>query len=77
MTFLRSDFGSRGFALSRGEGNIHTLSALGKALGFEVIEVPAVRVDGEPVSSSRIRALLAAGRREEGERLMAFPAEDI
>lgn len=61
----------------RGEGNIRTLSALGKALGFEVIEVPAVRVDGEPVSSSRIRALLAAGRREEGERLMAFPAEDI
>ena len=61
----------------RGAGNIHILAALGEALGFEVTEVPAVGMDGEPVSSSRIRALFAAGRREDGERLMAFPAEDI
>ena len=42
-------------------------------MGFDVIEVPAVTVDGESVSSSRIRALLSQGRREEAERLLAFP----
>ena len=57
----------------RGAGNIQILKKLGGEMGFDVIEVPAVTVDGESVSSSRIRALLSQGRREEAERLLAFP----
>lgn len=38
------------------------LAALGGELGFEVEIVPEMRVNGESVSSSRIRELLAQGR---------------
>lgn len=53
-----------------GSGNVSALTRLGAALGFEVIEVPAVMMDGEPVSSTRIRALMAAGETEKARRLM-------
>lgn len=42
-------------------GNVASLRAAGAALGLEVATVPAVMLDGEPVSSTRVRAALAAG----------------
>jgi|WetSurMetagenome_2_1015567.scaffolds.fasta_scaffold393614_2 riboflavin kinase / FMN adenylyltransferase len=43
--------------------------------GIEVEFVRAVRVDGHPVSSSRIRSAIAEGRLEEAEALMGRPFE--
>lgn len=60
-----------GFALGRGRaGTVEVLRAIGAARGFAVEAVPLVEVDGAPVSSTRIRALLAAGRVDEAERLL-------
>jgi len=51
------------FALGRGRaGNVERLRGIGKARNFEVEAVPLLVLDGAPVSSSRIRALLAEGR---------------
>ena len=44
-----------------GAGNTETLRALGAELGFEVFEMPVVLMDGEKVSSTRIRAALQNG----------------
>jgi riboflavin kinase/FMN adenylyltransferase len=45
----------------RGAGTIGTLRALGSEMGFEVFETPVVLLDGEKVSSTRIRAALERG----------------
>ncbi|HEX7050241.1 MAG TPA: bifunctional riboflavin kinase/FAD synthetase [Longimicrobiales bacterium] len=48
--------------LGRGRsGDIDVLRRLGRELGFGVDVVPAVCLDGEPISSSRIRQALEAG----------------
>lgn len=44
-----------------GAGNMNTLRALGAASGFAVYEVPFVSLDGEKVSSTRVREALAKG----------------
>jgi riboflavin kinase/FMN adenylyltransferase len=50
------------FRFGRGrEGDISTLRSLGAILGFEVVAIPAVTLEGEPVSSSRVRDALARG----------------
>lgn len=60
-----------GFALGRGRtGNVERLSAIGREHGFTVEAVPLVAWDGGPVSSTRIRALLAEGRVAEAARLL-------
>jgi riboflavin kinase/FMN adenylyltransferase len=60
-----------GFALGRGRaGTVDRLRAIGAAHGFEVESVPLVMTDGAPVSSTRIRALLADGRVAEAARLL-------
>ncbi|MCX6349665.1 MAG: riboflavin biosynthesis protein RibF [Candidatus Aureabacteria bacterium] len=51
-----------GFRFGRGrEGTVASLRRMGADFGFRVREVPAVRVDGRRVSSTRIRSLLARG----------------
>jgi riboflavin kinase/FMN adenylyltransferase len=45
----------------KGAGTIETLRELGGRHGFEVALIDDVRVDGERVSSTKIRELLAAG----------------
>jgi riboflavin kinase/FMN adenylyltransferase len=66
---LRARFGmgdllighDHGFGRGR-EGGVDTVRALGAAAGFRVDVVPPVcAADGQPVSSSRIRAAVAAG----------------
>jgi riboflavin kinase/FMN adenylyltransferase len=51
-------------------GTVKDLKRLGSRLGFEVHSIGAVTVEGEVVSSSRIRELLTAGRAKEAARLL-------
>jgi riboflavin kinase/FMN adenylyltransferase len=60
------------FGRSRG-GNIAVLEALGARLGFAVETVAPVALDGEPVSSSRVRALLQSAQPRAAARLLTRP----
>lgn len=42
-------------------GNVEMLKELGGRLGFETLEIPAVSVDGEVISSTRIRQAVEEG----------------
>lgn len=57
----------------RGQGDITLLQGLGEELGFSVSIAARVEVDGAPVSSSRIRTLVAEGRVREAGRLLGRP----
>jgi riboflavin kinase / FMN adenylyltransferase len=60
------------FALGRGRsGSLDVLRDIGERHGWSLHVVQPLRVDGEVVSSSRIRHLLAAGRRAEAAELLA------
>jgi riboflavin kinase/FMN adenylyltransferase len=54
-------------------GNVATLAAFGAQLGFEAETVGAVTLDGEPVSSTRIRAALKTGDPRTAARLLTRP----
>jgi riboflavin kinase/FMN adenylyltransferase len=54
-------------------GKVDTLRALGPDHGFDVTIVAPCTVDGAPVSSSRIRQLLASGHVEEANHLLGRP----
>lgn len=59
------------FALGRGrEGNMARLKEIGAQVGFTVQAVPPLVLDGEVVSSTRIRAVLAAGDVVQASRLL-------
>lgn len=60
------------FGKARG-GNVAVLADLGAKNGFSVETVGPVLLDGEPVSSSRIRALLQAGDPRGAARLLTRP----
>lgn len=50
------------FSFGRGgDGNAKHLIQLGRKYGFTAEQVPALVIDGRPISSSRIRRLIAAG----------------
>lgn len=55
------------------EGNIHTLRAAGAEFGFSVSPMTTVELDGERVSSTRVRNLLASGDFAGAERLLGRP----
>lgn len=68
------------FALGRNRtGDITTLSQLGKKFGFAVSSIEPYIHEGEIVSSSKIRALLASGDIEKANTLLgrAFTLEGI
>jgi riboflavin kinase / FMN adenylyltransferase len=66
---LQSLWVGDGFALGGGrEGNISFLQGYGVRRGFSLHVVPPYSMDGEPVSSSRIRKALAAGDVETGAK---------
>lgn len=56
-----------------GAGTADTLRQLGQAYGIQVIAVPAVEADGQPVSTTRIRRCLQAGDMAQANRLLGFP----
>lgn len=55
---------------ARRAGNIATLIEAGRQGGFEVATLPAIRHDGERISSSSIRAALKAGDFQQASALM-------
>ena len=57
----------------RRAGTPETVAALGTELGFEVAVVPPFALDGEPVSSSAIRAAIASGDLATAGRLLGRP----
>ncbi len=54
-------------------GDVNALRAWGRALGFSTDAVAPVMLDGETISSSRIRAALIAGDAETAARLLTRP----
>lgn len=54
-------------------GDLATLQALGSALGFTAAAIEPLHVDGERVSSTRIRAALGAGEFDVATRLLGRP----
>ncbi len=59
------------FALGRNrQGDIPTLQAIGEQLGYPVHVTGDVKIDGERISSSQIRALVRAGEVVQAARLL-------
>ena len=57
----------------RRAGTLERVAEIGVGAGFDAIRVPPLLIDGEPVSSSRIRALLADGEVGEAASLLGSP----
>ena len=53
------------------EGTVELARRLAAAEGWRLVETPLLEIDGERVSSARIRSLLADGRQADAERLLA------
>ncbi len=67
----REVFVGYNYRFGRGrEGNIDSLRRFGAEFGFSVREVEQVSLDGEEVSSTRIRTLLSEGEVEHASRLL-------
>jgi riboflavin kinase/FMN adenylyltransferase len=54
-------------------GDMAALRSLGDEMGFDVVGVPPVVLDGDPVSSSRIRAAIASNRFSSAESYLGRP----
>jgi riboflavin kinase/FMN adenylyltransferase len=54
------------------EGSFELLSEIGKKEGFEVIRVEALYMDGVPISSTKIRDLLKAGKVAEANKYLGY-----
>ncbi len=61
----------RGFRFGAGaQGDVRLLADLGRPHGLEVVEAPPVLLGGAPVSSTRLRAAIAAGRLDLVRRML-------
>lgn len=59
------------FSLGQGRaGNADLLRRLGEKYGFNVAQIPAMEIDGQPVSSTRLRKCLEHGNVGEAARLL-------
>ena len=73
---LRAGFVAAGEDLSfgrGGRGDAALLKKLQNELGYELCLIPKVCVDGEEVSSTRIRSLVERGEMEKAERMLGAP----
>ncbi|RRR73283.1 MAG: bifunctional riboflavin kinase/FAD synthetase [Candidatus Viridilinea halotolerans] len=71
---LRELWVGEGFAMGRERtGDIASLMLIGMELGFAVGTVSKIVLDGQPVSSSRVRALLARGAVSDVTPLLGRP----
>jgi riboflavin kinase/FMN adenylyltransferase len=61
-----------GFGRNR-EGTLETLQALGQQTGIAVTLLPAIAVDGQPVSTSRVRREILAGACDRVQQLLGRP----
>ncbi len=57
----------------KASGDVSLLAQLGREFGFEVVAYPELRIRKEPVSSTRIRELIAAGDMHRARALLARP----
>lgn len=57
----------------KASGTVDMLGSFGGEMGFEVVSYPEMRLRGEPVSSSHIRKLIAAGRVSRARHLLGRP----
>ncbi|MGF1483232.1 MAG: riboflavin biosynthesis protein RibF [Opitutales bacterium] len=57
---------------ARRAGDVSLLADSGRALGLEVTGAPRLQEGGEPISSTRIRGLLTAGRIQEANTLLGY-----
>jgi riboflavin kinase/FMN adenylyltransferase len=57
---------------ARRTGDVATLVAAAPALGVSVFSAPAINLDGEPISSTRIRGHLVAGEIAAANALLGF-----
>lgn len=80
LAALDPAIGLRGLTMGRGSafgrdrrGTVERMQQLGADRGFRVVVVDPLEVDGEVVSSTRIRAAVAAGDLEEAHRLGVTP----
>ncbi len=55
------------------EGDVSVLIAEGRAAGFAVFSAPRLNHNGAPISSSRVRELIAAGEIEQANELLGYP----
>ncbi len=55
------------------EGDLSLLQTMGDSFGFAAFGVEELSSDGAPVSSTRVRAVVAAGEMEEASRLLGRP----
>ncbi len=62
-----------GFNYRFGKGAAGTAEDLCRLLGAPVTVCPAVVIDGEPVSSTRIRAAVREGKVDQAARLLGYP----
>lgn len=70
---LEAVYVGENFRFGRGrEGDIALLIAAARAAGFAVSSAPRLGDGGAPVSSSRLRALIAAGQIEEANVLLGY-----
>jgi riboflavin kinase/FMN adenylyltransferase len=53
-------------------GDVALLATEGKRFGLSVFSAPRVNLNGEPISSSRIRALIELGEMEEASRMLGY-----
>ena len=58
---------------SEGAGTPLWLHALGDALGFHTVIVPAIQYEGKPVSASEVRRVLALGQAGYARKLLGRP----
>lgn len=64
------------FAFGRGRrGNMRLLRRMGPVAGMRIVSVPEVRSGGAPISSSRIRRLIAEGKLAHARRLLGRSPE--
>lgn len=62
------------FSIGKGRsGDPSVITKLGEALGFTTEVIPKDVMDGEVISSTRIRALLESGKTEQANRLLGYP----
>ncbi len=54
-------------------GDVRTLAEFGSEMGFEVVTYPEMKLRGEPVSSSHIRKVIAAGEVRRARHLLGRP----
>ena len=71
---LREVFVGEHFSFGKGRaGKVKDLIDLGAQFGFQVHAVPPVKLDGEIVSSTRIRQLIQAGDMQKASRFLGRP----